>query len=153
MQRLRLFLILGGTVVLVVVLFLVFRPDDDSGNAAATTSTPTGPTRSVSSPSSTRPMTSATEPEPSGPTRIEITVRNAAPVGGIVRAKVDEGDQVVIVVDADVSDEIHLHGYDLSADVAPGAPARLEFRATIPGRFEVELEERSRQIAEIEVEP
>ena len=151
MQRLRLFLILGGTVVLVVVLFLVFRPDDESDNAAATTSTAS--TRSVSSPSSTRPMTSATEPEPSGPMRIEITVRNAAPVGGIVRAKVNEGDQVVIVVDADVSDEIHLHGYDLSADVAPGDPARLEFRAKIPGRFEVELEERSRQIAEIEVEP
>lgn len=150
MQRLRLVLILGGTLVLVVVLFLVFRPDDDTENMAATTSTPT---RSVSSPSSTRPMTSTPEPEPSGPARIEITVRNAASVGGIVRAKVDEGDLVVIVVDADVSDEIHLHGYDLSADVAPGDPARLEFRAKIPGRFEVELEERSRQIAEIEVEP
>jgi hypothetical protein len=150
MQRLRLILILGGTLVLVVVLFLVFRPDDASESTAATTSTPT---RSVSSPSSTRPITSTPEPEPSGPTRIEITVRNAAPVGGIVRAKVDEGDLVVIVVDADVSDEIHLHGYDLSADVAPGDPARLEFRAKIPGRFEVELEERSRQIAEIEVEP
>lgn len=150
MQRLRLVLILGGTLVLVVVLFLVFRPDDDSESTVATTSTPT---RSVSSPSSTRPMTSTPEPEPSGPTRIEITVRNAAPVGGIVRAKVDEGGLVVIVVDADVSDEIHLHGYDLSADVAPGDPARLEFRANIPGRFEVELEERSRQIAEIEVEP
>jgi hypothetical protein len=150
MQRLRLILVLGGTLVLVVVLFLVFRPDNDSESTAATTSTPT---RSVSSPSSTRPMASTPEPEPAGPTRIEITVRNAAPVGGIVRAKVDEGDLVVIVVDADVSDEIHLHGYDLSADVAPGDPARLEFRAKIPGRFEVELEERSRQIAEIEVEP
>jgi hypothetical protein len=150
MQRLRLILILGGTLVLVVVLFLVLRPDDDSENAAATTSTPTP---SVSSHASTRPMTSTPEPEPSGPTRIEITVRDAAPVGGIVRAKVNEGDKVVIVVDADVSDEIHLHGYDLSADVAPGDPANLKFQASIPGRFEVELEERGRQIAEIEVEP
>jgi hypothetical protein len=150
MQRLRPILVLGGTVVLVVLLFLVFRPDDGSESTAATTSTPT---RSASSPSSTRPIASTPEPEPSGPTRIEITVRNAAPVAGIVRAKVDEGDLVVIVVDADVSDEIHLHGYDLSADVAPGDPAHLEFRAKIPGRFEVELEERSRQIAEIEVEP
>lgn len=150
MPRVRL-LVLGGTVVLVVVLFLVLRPDDASEDTAATTA-PT-PTRSVSSPSSSRPTTSAAEPEPSGISRIEITVRNAVPAGGIVRSKVGEGDRVEIVVDADVSDEIHLHGYDLSADVAPGAPARLKFRATIPGRFEVELEERGRQIAELEVEP
>ena len=150
MQGLRLFLILGGTVFLVVVLFLVFRPDDDSENASSATSTPaqTAPT-----PSTREPTTSTPAPEPSGPTRVEITVRDGEPVGGIVRAKVNEGDRVEIVVDADVSDEIHLHGYDLSVDVAPGTPARLEFRATIPGRFEVELEERSRQIAEIEVEP
>src|ERR1044072_7993392 len=146
MQRLRLILVLGGTLVLVVVLFLVFRPDNDSESTAATTSTPT---RSVSSPSSTRPMASTPAPEPAGPTRIEITGRHAAPVGGIVRAKVDEGDLVVIVVDADVSDEIHLHGYDLSADVAPGDPARLAFRVKIRRRFEADLEDRSRQTLEL----
>jgi hypothetical protein len=149
MQRLRLFLILGGTLVLVVVLFLVFRPDDESKNAGDTT--PTQTTLTPTTPDATT-STEALE-EPSGPTQVEITVRDAKPVGGIVHATVKEGDRVEIVVDADVSDEIHLHGYDLSEDVAPGQPAHLKFRATIPGRFEVELEERGRQIAEIEVEP
>ena len=36
-------------------------------------------------------------------------------------------------------------------DVAPGKPARLPFKATIPGRFEVELEDRGVQIADITV--
>ncbi len=64
-----------------------------------------------------------------------------------------QGREVLIVTTADVSDEIHLHGYDLSADVAPGSPARIRFEATIPGRFEVELENRGVQIADLSVTP
>jgi hypothetical protein len=56
-------------------------------------------------------------------------------------------------VRADVSDHVHLHGYDIMRDVSPGRPARLRFRATIPGRFEVELEDRRLQIAQLEVRP
>jgi hypothetical protein len=48
---------------------------------------------------------------------------------------------------------VHLHGYDVMVDVAPGKPARLRFKATIPGRFEVELEDRGLHIAELEVRP
>jgi hypothetical protein len=48
---------------------------------------------------------------------------------------------------------VHLHGYDVFADVAPGKAARLVFVASIPGRFEVELEDRGLQIADIEVRP
>ena len=79
-------------------------------------------------------------------------VVNGAPKGGIVRETVDKGDRVVLVVRSDVADEIHLHGYDIMRDVAPGKPARLPFKATIPGRFEVELEGRGVQIADITVE-
>ena len=56
-------------------------------------------------------------------------------------------------VRSNVADHVHVHGYDLMRDVAPGKPAELTFRATIPGRFEVELEERGLQIAELTVRP
>jgi hypothetical protein len=59
----------------------------------------------------------------------------------------------VLNVTADVVDHVHLHGYDLFADVAPGQPAKLEFNAETPGRFELELEERHALIAELEVRP
>jgi hypothetical protein len=52
-----------------------------------------------------------------------------------------------------VSDHVHLHGYDIVRDVAPGRPAVIRFRATTAGRFEVELEDRGLQIAELEVRP
>ena len=86
------------------------------------------------------------------PTVVSITVVDGAPQGGIVRQTVSKGDKVVIVVKSDVSDEIHLHGYDKSTDVTAGGTARLPFTATLPGRFEVELESRGVQIADLTVE-
>jgi heme/copper-type cytochrome/quinol oxidase subunit 2 len=66
---------------------------------------------------------------------------------------VRENQRIRLVVTSDVSDHVHLHGYDLMVDVAPGRPGRLTLRATVPGRFEVELEDRRLQILELEVRP
>jgi hypothetical protein len=84
---------------------------------------------------------------------VAIVVRDGKVAGGIKRATVDQGKRVAIVVRSDVADEVHLHGYDKSVDVTPGKQARLVFVASIPGRFEVELEDRGLQIADIEVRP
>jgi heme/copper-type cytochrome/quinol oxidase subunit 2 len=64
-----------------------------------------------------------------------------------------KGEKVALVVTSDVADEIHLHGYDLSADVAAGGSATIRFTADTVGRFEVELEERGVQLAELQVTP
>jgi len=106
----------------------------------------------------TTTTTETTPPSPIEEVRPELTVVrvsvvNGAPKGGIVREKIDQGDRVLIVVRSDVADEVHLHGYDISRDVAAGGTVRLRFRATLPGRFEVELEERGVPIADLTVEP
>jgi hypothetical protein len=92
-----------------------------------------------------------TSPPIEGPTVVRIDVVDGAPKNGIVREAVSKGDRVVLVVTSDVADEVHLHGYDITRDVAPGKVARLPFRATIPGRFEVELEDSGVPIADITV--
>ena len=74
-----------------------------------------------------------------------------AVVGGLVRADIDLDSRVELVVRADVADEVHLHGYDLSADVAPGQPARISFTADVVGEFEVELEQLGIPLAELTV--
>jgi heme/copper-type cytochrome/quinol oxidase subunit 2 len=74
-------------------------------------------------------------------------------VGGLRTVRVRENQRIRLVVTSDVSDHVHLHGYDLMVDVAPGRPGRLTLRATVPGRFEVELEDRRLQILELEVRP
>lgn len=119
---------------------------DDDTTATTLPGTVTDTTTTVDTTTTTE-----TTPEPQGSTVIRIAVVNAAPKGGIVREKVEKGDRVVLVVTSDVTDHIHLHGYDIMRDVAPGKPARLPFKATIPGRFEVELEDRGVPIADITV--
>lgn len=117
--------------------------------------TPTSPaTETPTTPSAQEPGQAETEttaePTP-GPQVVRIRVVGARPQGGIARPKVDKGETVVLVVSSDVADELHLHGYDLSQPVAAGGTARLKVDATIPGRFELELEERGVQIAELTV--
>ena len=77
----------------------------------------------------------------------------ASPREGSSRESVDLDSAVVVTVTSDVADEVHVHGYDLMADVAPGAPATIRFMADAPGRFEIELEDTGVQIAELEVRP
>ena len=86
-------------------------------------------------------------------TIVRVVVVNGAPQGGIVRETVRKGDRVVLVVESDIADEVHLHGYDITRDVAADGTVRVRFVADVPGRFEVELENRATQIAELTVEP
>jgi hypothetical protein len=64
----------------------------------------------------------------------------------------DRGQKVRIRVQADRAEEVHLHGYDLSADVAPGRPAVIDFTADAPGVFEVELEQAHLRLFELQVQ-
>ena len=116
---------------------------DDSPTASSTDSTTEETT--------TTAETETTTTEAAKPTVVSIVVVNGVPKGGIVRQSVDKGERVVIVVKSDTADEIHLHGYDISRDVAAGGAARLPFTATLPGRVEVELEEHGVPIAQLTV--
>jgi hypothetical protein len=126
---------------LLLSLFIALRPDDDDGTAVPTTTVATT-TQNEQSPTTEPPATTA----PTGPVRFSITAG-----GEIERGTVKVGRDVVIRVTAGVSDEVHLHGYDLSDDVAPGEQAEIEFEATVPGQFELELESRHQLIGVLEV--
>jgi copper(I)-binding protein len=142
-------LVLASACLLTVTVIAGCGSDD--GTTAETTDTTTTETMTTET-TTTETTTTETTP-PAGPTEIRIVVVDGAPKGGIVRETVDKGDRAVLVVKSDVADEIHLHGYDVSRDVEAGGTVRLPFKATIPGRFEVELEARGVQIADITVEP
>ena len=128
---------------------LVGCGSNDSESASSTDTTTTETTTTTTETTTTTTTTTDAEK----PTEVKVVVVNGAPQGGIVRATVKKDDQVVLVVTSDVADEIHLHGYDKAKDVTAGGTIRIPFKATIPGRFEAELESRGVQIAEISVEP
>jgi hypothetical protein len=58
---------------------------------------------------------------------------------------------VQIQVTADRSEEAHLHGYDLTADLEPGVPGVIDFVASTPGLFLLELEGSHLLLAQLEV--
>ncbi len=82
-----------------------------------------------------------------------VVVRNGEPVGGIAELEYDAGDQIRFEVSSDVADEVHVHGYDLMEEVPAGGTVSFDFPAEIEGIFEVELEGRKEQIAELRVNP
>jgi hypothetical protein len=139
-------LIVAAAIVVAAGLFFLLRPGDDDGAATATTTTSTQPTTNTTT---ERPPT----PAPPPPARVEITVRDGRPVGGVRRVTVAKGRRVILIVDSDVADHVHLHGYDVMRDVAPGMPARLAFRATIVGTVEVELEDGGVPLARVTTQP
>ena len=104
--------------------------------------------------------TATTEPagtQPGTPRRVGLLARGGGrrgrAGGGVQRFRFQKGARGVLVVRSDGPDHVHGHGHDLMRDVGPRATARLAFRATLTGRFEVELEERGVPIAELEVRP
>jgi hypothetical protein len=124
--------------------------DEEAADTTETTETTTADTTTQTTTTATTPTK---PPPPAGPTEIRVRVVGGAPQGGIVRERVDQGKRVVVIVTSDVRDHVHVHGHNLFADVGPGMRARIRFRATIPGRVVIELEDRHAQIAELTVTP
>jgi FtsP/CotA-like multicopper oxidase with cupredoxin domain len=143
--------LIAATLGLLVSLFLVLRPNDEEEGAARTTSS-TATTEQTTTEQTTTAQTATTAPAEGGPLVLRVTVP-ADTAAAVKRFSVRRGRQVELVVDSALADEIHVHGYDLSADVTPGVPATIAFTADAPGRFEIELESRGIQIAELEVRP
>jgi hypothetical protein len=138
-----------AAVAAVVVLFVVLGGDDDGGgDQAATTQTQTQPATGATR--ATGERLERTTPKPAVK---RIVVEGGKPRGGIQRLEYERGDRIQFVVRSDVADEVHVHGYDISKDVPAGGTVRFSFPARIEGVFEVELEGRHEQIAELRITP
>lgn len=138
-------LIAVAALVAVVVLFVVLAGGDDESSNDATTATTRTETATETQTTTTRTVTV--------PPVERIVVEGGEPRGGVTRLSFDSGERVRFSVTSDVADEVHVHGYDISRDVPAGGSVRFGFPASIEGVFEVELEGRGVQIAELRVSP
>lgn len=122
---------------------------DSEETASTTTTTVAGaPVPSTTDTTDAVPPSTTTAP---GLRTIEVTYAGGQVTGGVRTESVPLGETFVIRATSDIADEVHLHAYDVVADVAPGQTAELRVTATIPGRFEVELEKKGQQLLTIEV--
>jgi heme/copper-type cytochrome/quinol oxidase subunit 2 len=124
--------------------------DDGGGAAGATTSVASTTTTTSAEPTSTGEPTTTTAGF-SG-TLIEAKVTGDQVDTASRRVRVSRGEKVRIQVEADHAEEVHVHGYDLKKDVAPGKPAVIEFTADAAGVFEVELEQARLPLFELQVQ-
>ena len=121
--------VLAGVIVIAIVAFIALKPSDNT-------------------------TTSSKPAAMSAPARVtQIVVKNGKPVGGIKTITVNKGDQVRFAVSSDVSDEIHVHGYDFHKNVKAGGKVSFSFPAKIDGEFVAELESRGEQILNLVVNP
>jgi hypothetical protein len=147
--RNRLVLVAGAVAVLVIAFVVASGSGGDSGSSTTSTQAATSP--AATAPAETTAATTTTTPaEPAVPV---VTVAGGKPQGGVQRLEFAKGDTVRFRVRSDVADEIHVHGYDIAKDVPAGGSVTFAFPGKIDGRFEVELEHRGAQIAELEVTP
>lgn len=69
---------------------------------------------------------------------IDIAIKQGK-VTSAKSARVTQGDTVILRWTSDQPMELHLHGYDVAAKVAPGKPAEMKLDARATGRFPVEV--------------
>ncbi len=75
----------------------------------------------------------------------------AVTVDGDDRIEIEQGEVVMVTVTSDTAEEVHVHGYDIFANVSADDDAMIVFTADIPGRFEIEFEASGLFIAELVV--
>jgi hypothetical protein len=98
--------------------------------------------------------TTAAATTTSGPAEVpRIKVEDGVKTEGLDTISVRVGETVRFEVEADIADEIHVHGYDLLFETIPGEEVLVEFVADATGIFEVELEGLALPIVDIEVTP
>ena len=137
----RIALIVGALVV-AVLAFVIAQPGGDDDEDADRSATTTPAQTETGTDTAADDGATATEEEPPPPppepevTRIRLV--GGVPEGGVKDIEVERGDDVRIVVSADAPDDIHLHGYDIERQAAPGQPARFRFKANAEGAFEME---------------
>ena len=132
--------------------------DGDGGTTTSqatttTTTVVTSTTAATSAPATTSTTTSvapSTTATASG-VSIDVVVTDDG-IDAEERYDVPLGEEVTITVTSTFADEVHVHSYDLFAELEPDMPGRITFVADVPGVFEVELENAGVPLFELVVE-
>jgi pyruvate/2-oxoglutarate dehydrogenase complex dihydrolipoamide acyltransferase (E2) component len=145
-QRLT-FLAIAAVIAIGAVILLTASGGDDeepAGTSARATATPSATETAAPGETATPEPTPTPTPEPEPP----LVTR-----GKVTKLRFEQGETVRFRVRSDVADHVHVHGYDLMKDVEPGKTVSFSFPARIPGIFEIELEDRAEEIAQLRVDP
>ena|ERR687898_604669 len=126
----RSLVLLPITFLILLGLFIVMRPDPPASNFA---------------------------PEPGSAAynwskvTFDLAVREGAMTPDEV--EVEEGDHLTLRLTSEEPLEVHIHGYDLQRELAPGKPVTFSFEADLTRRFEIEDHESEELLGALLVQP
>jgi FtsP/CotA-like multicopper oxidase with cupredoxin domain len=141
---------LGIAAVIAVVAIVILATGSGPDETAEDSASPAA--QQTATPSATEDGSGTATPEPAA----TPTPKPQPPLltaGKETKLRFKEGETVRFRVRNDAPDHVHVHGYDLMKDVAPGKTTTMSFKATITGIFEIELEDAGEPIAELRVDP
>ncbi len=141
-QRLTFLAIAAAIAIVAVVILTTAGGGDDEQEATRAQATATATETAAPDATETADPTATPKPRPPLVTR-----------GKVAKLRFEQGETVTFRVRVDVADHVHVHGYDLIRDVAPGKTITFSFPADITGIFEIELEDRGEEIAQLRVDP
>jgi hypothetical protein len=141
------FLAIAAVIAIVAVVILTTAGGSGDDEQEATTAGQPTPTATETGAADATP-TDTPEPTPTPKPKPPLVTR-----GEVAKLRFEKGDIVKFRVRVDVTDHVHVHGYDLLRDVTPGKTVTFSFPAEITGIFEIELEDRGEEIAQLRVDP
>lgn len=134
------FVVLAAAIVVILIgLFITLKPKNTPSDTQKTSSTNSATQSSVIITPTLRSF--------------DLVIKEKKLVSGSEVMRVKEGEEVVIKISGDETEELHLHGYDNSVEFEPGKTEELKFAATLTGRFILELEKSKTDIGVLEVLP
>jgi FtsP/CotA-like multicopper oxidase with cupredoxin domain len=137
-----------ATAILIAAYFLL-RPAEEpppAPTAATVTATPSPASTTEPDTAGTPTPTATPSPRPTPDRRPLLTT------AGVRDIRVRKGETVRFRVRSSKPEEVHVHGHDLTREVQPGRTARMAFKATIDGIFEIEFEKSGTPIAQLRVD-
>jgi hypothetical protein len=136
---------LPPALLLAATLALTACAGDDTADATPTTS-PSPAAVETAAPAEPEPVVT-----PDDAQIVSITVADGQASGDTGRVEVAQGTTVRLTITSDAADEVHVHGFDLTAAVSPGQSTQLEFVADRPGIFEVELHDTRQVLTRLQI--
>ncbi len=138
---------------LVPVLALSLFAAGCGGGEEEPTASATASTEATTSPEATAEATESAAPAAPAfdGTLVKVDINGSKVAPRPSTHKVTKGDKVRIEVTSDKADELHVHGYEKTADLKPGQTAVVEFTADQSGRFEVETHDSGLLLFNLEV--
>ena len=137
-------------IILPIIVSMAVLAGCSAGTEQVATDNPVvqAPSASPAVTSSAAPSIAPT-PAPPAIRIIEVAYTGGKVVTADSRVQTTLGEKIILRISSDVAEQIHVHGYDVYADVPAGGSVDVALTMTLSGGYQVELHEAGRPLLQL----